>query len=123
MNRIATIALAAGLAAAPAAAQEPKMLECPVTVAHGCSAETCQNVGQMPTFRVDVAGKKVCYGMGTTPCTSWESGDIFQSANGAMTIGVGGQRLIMWIDDKLKMKGARLSNRGVAAFFGDCKAM
>jgi len=123
MNRIALIAFAAGFAAAPAAAQAPKTLECPITIAHGCSAEKCQNVGQMPTFRIDVAGKKVCYSMGGTPCTGGETAEIFESTGGALTIGVGSQRMILWIDDKLKMKGARISNLGVAAFFSDCKAM
>jgi hypothetical protein len=93
-----------------------------VTVAHGCNAEKCQNVGQMPTFRIDMAGKKVCYGMGGSPCSNWEAAEIFQTADGSTTIGVGRQRLIMWLDAQMKLKGARLSGLGVAAFFADCKS-
>ena len=121
MTRLALATLAAALAAAPALGQEQKILECPIAVAHGCTAEKCQNVGQMPTFRIDLAGKRVCYGTGGSPCTNWEEAEIFQGVGGSTTIGVGRQRLIMWVDDRLKLKGARLSGLGVAAFFADCK--
>jgi hypothetical protein len=121
MPRLAPIAASLFvIAAAPALGQAPQMLECPITVAHGCNAEKCQNIGQMPTFRIEVANKKVCYGMGG-PCGNWQAAEIFESKGGTMTIAVGGQRLIMAVDDKLKLKGARISGLGVAAFFSDCR--
>jgi hypothetical protein len=123
MQRLTSIAAVTGLlalAAAPASGQTPQMLECPVTVAHGCNAEKCQNIGQIPTFRIDVAGKKVCYAMGGS-CSNWENAEIFESKGGTMTIAVGSQRVMLTVDDKLKLKGARISGLGVAAFFSDCK--
>lgn len=122
IGRIAVASLALAAFASAAGAQMPDKIVCTGKVAHGCSEEKCQAVPQIPQFRIDIAAKKVCVGMGDQ-CHSWVDADLFENKNGAVTVGVAAQRLIKWVDDKMKIRGARLSRLGVAGFFGDCKPM
>ncbi|MCW5770823.1 MAG: hypothetical protein KIT16_04245 [Rhodospirillaceae bacterium] len=123
IGRIAAVSLSLLLLPTVAAlAEMPAKIQCTGKIAHGCNDEKCVNVPQIPIFRIDIAAKKVCVSM-SADCQTWTDADLFENKDNSITVGIAAQRMMMWVDDKMKIRGARLSRLGVAAFFGECKPL